>query len=144
MPPTNEKPSAPRLELLEHHYGSEVGCDVVFLVGPSQDNCLRIPAHSHILKEATPVFAAMFSSNFFHQCNQEKEPPSEGDQSSVTRTTKVSSSETSAEDQQKLIPFQIPVPDLDGKAFDNLMKYTIPYYEMTHLSCRLSKPKWRF
>lgn len=91
------EPTAPGLEL-EHHYGSETGCDVVFLVGPTQETCLRIPAHSHILKNATPVFGAMFSQSFFSE---------------------QSSSQGGTDSGSK----QIGVPDLDGKAFDNLMKY---------------------
>ncbi|CAL8142611.1 unnamed protein product [Orchesella dallaii] len=114
---TSAKPSAPRLELLEHHYGSETGCDVVFLVGreSSQENCLRIPAHSHVLKEATPVFGAMFSNNFFIQRQQQQQD------AGLIENGSESTSETN--EQNVITPQPIFVSDLDGKAFDNLMKY---------------------
>lgn len=115
---TDAPPSAPFLEeLLEHHYGSEAGCDVIFLVGPSPDNCLRIPAHSHILKNATPVFGAMFSTNFFNQ--QQQQTSQSSAEACVCLPEEIN---PSRERQQDAIPKRIPVPDLDGKAFDNLMK----------------------
>jgi len=82
-------PSAPLLAQMEI-YGSESGCDVVFLAG--QEEKWRLPAHKAVLERANPVFKAMFSSNF-------------------------DLSETDKEN-----PKTIHVPDVDGRAFDNLLR----------------------
>ncbi len=89
-PPSTKSPSAPKLDdiISAGMYGVEQGCDVIFLVGSSEDEIWRIPAHKHILQNSTPVFRAMFSEHF---CNNHT-----GD--------------------------IINVSDVDGRAFDDLMR----------------------
>ncbi|ODM99852.1 BTB/POZ domain-containing protein 2 [Orchesella cincta] len=96
------EPSAPPLtELLKDedvHYNCENGCDVEILVGKSNDDLMRIPVHSCKLK-AYPVFAAMLSDKYNiteKECNN-------------------------SNGYSKLK--QIRVCNVDGKAFDNLMKF---------------------
>ncbi|OXA55399.1 BTB/POZ domain-containing protein 2 [Folsomia candida] len=67
--------------------------DVVFLVG--YDDQWRIPAHKTILYNSTPVFRAMFSEYFSPQHNEQG-----GNE-----------------------PHKITVSDVDGRAFDNLLRH---------------------
>ncbi|CAL8125267.1 unnamed protein product [Orchesella dallaii] len=95
------EPSAPPLtELLKDedvHYNCESGCDVEILVGKTKDDLMRIPVHSCKLR-VFPVFAAMLSEKYYH-------------------TEKVQN----GNGYSKLK--QISVSNVDGKAFDNLMKF---------------------
>ena len=99
------EPSAPSFDLLKDElidYNCETGCDVEFLVGDEADRVIRIPVHSHKLKEY-PVFKAMLSENF-----------ADGGKTTTKQC------ETS---RGILRMTQIPVTDVDGKAFDNLMRF---------------------
>lgn len=91
----SHKPSAPKFDeiISQGVYGCEQGCDVVFLVGPEEETW-RIPAHKTILQNATPVFRAMFSEYFI--------------------PTGIDLSEEH--------PHTVKVSDVDGKAFDNLLR----------------------
>jgi hypothetical protein len=93
---SNPEPSAPRLEEVvgSEGYGCEQGCDVVFLVGDDFQPW-RLPAIKGVIQNATPVFRAMFSEHFAPQ-------PQTQDSTSQPQT--------------------IRVTDVDGRAFDNLLR----------------------
>lgn len=104
------EPSAPEPEPVAHIYGEETGCDVVFLAGQDEPNRWRLPAHSAVLKSANLVFNKMFSEPYFSP------PKGEGEGQAL---------------------FTIDVPDVDGRALDNLLRLAaIHSYSSTFHVCK--------
>eukprot|EP00094_Tigriopus_californicus_P004281 TCALIF_04127-PA protein Name:"Similar to btbd6 BTB/POZ domain-containing protein 6 (Xenopus tropicalis)" AED:0.00 eAED:0.00 QI:0/0.66/0.5/0.75/0.33/0.75/4/1431/621 len=118
---------------------SESGSDVIFLVG-SKPDVQRIPAHSWILAENSPVFKAMFRGplNELRRCSSSGSsnavvPGSARPIGSVTshggvlksgNTAKVAAlTATATPLPSTKRRTTIPVSDVDGRAFDILLRY---------------------